>query len=300
MTTPSEITTVDAHVRVTATSTVSHRGRILLGRFRLGAVISRGGMGSVYMARDIHNGARYAAKILRNDVTLIPRVRERFLLEAQTMKGIRHPSVVKIEDVGETSGGELFFIMEYVNGPPLRRLLRSGPLETDRMRLLTASIAEGLCAAHANGVIHRDLKPENILIPRDRQADSIVKIVDFGIARLLGTPRITTTRQVLGTPSYISPEQAMGSDVIDDKTDIYSLGVIMYEMLSGRLPFSGATPEELLERHIRSVPDLLCAPQGCASLHPAMVQLVMSCLEKSPKNRPDNMVSVLKALEEIF
>ena len=92
----------------------------------------------------------------------------------------------------------------------------------------------------------------------------------------------------------------MGSDVIDDKTDIYSLGVIMYEMLSGRLPFSGATPEELLERHIRSVPDLLCAPQGCASLHPAMVQLVMSCLEKSPKNRPDNMVSVLKALEEIF
>ena len=273
-------------------------GKILMGRFRINSRIARGGMGAVYIARRVDSGDLFAVKVLHRDMVLDPRMRERFLNEANAAKRIDHPAVARTNEVGETVTGEIFIVMEYVNGPPLRRLLRKGSLNSGRMIILSAAIAQGLAAAHASGVIHRDLKPENVLIPRKRKTDSVVKIVDFGIARIIDAPRITTTSHVIGTPQYISPEQAMGKP-IDGRTDIYSLGVMMYEMLTGALPFHDKDPDILLRKHIKSRPVPIRELSIPITVNPALEDLVMECLEKSPKARPPGMEDIVSRLSTI-
>jgi serine/threonine-protein kinase len=259
-------------------------------------------MGSVYLARDMQGGDNYAVKILRDDLVLEPGVRERFLNEARAAKRISHPAVAATYDVGEMSTGSIFIVMEFVNGPPLRRLLRNGAVSQGRVTLICAAIAEGLAEAHRQGVVHRDLKPENILLPRFPRPgggpDSVVKVVDFGIARMIDAPGITTTHHVMGTPQYISPEQAMGGPV-DGRTDIYSLGVLMYEMLTGALPFHDTDPERLLRKHIKARPTPISELDGPISVDPRLERLVMSCLEKSPRHRPDGMEEVITALASL-
>ncbi|MBN2802501.1 MAG: serine/threonine protein kinase [Deltaproteobacteria bacterium] len=273
------------------------KGKILLGKFRLNSIISKGGMGSVYLARNIHDGNRYAVKILRSDLTFDPKIRERFLVEYRAASALSHPSIIQTYDVGETSTGELFLIMEYVDGPPLRRLLkRAKPLPVEQSIMISAAIAEGLQVAHKQGIIHRDLKPENILVPRNSN-ESLIKISDFGIARILDTPNITTTHHVLGTPSYMSPEQAMGT-AIDQTTDIYSLGIIMYELFSGKLPFTGETPQDLLTRHIKSTPVTLKDLPNTEHICDKLENIVMKCLKKYPDNRPQDMAEIIIGLEE--
>ena len=270
-------------------------GRILMGRFRINSKIARGGMGAVYLARKVDSGDLFAVKVLHRDMVLDPRMRERFVNEANAAKRIDHPAVVRTYEVGETVSGEIFIAMEYVDGPPLRRLLRKGSIDSNRVVLLSAAIAQGLAAAHVSGVIHRDLKPENVLVPRSLKADSVAKIVDFGIARIIDAPRITTTRHVIGTPQYISPEQAMGEPV-DRRTDVYSLGVMMYEMLTGALPFHDKDPEKLLRKHIKSRPipiHKLSIPFG---IDPVLENLVMDCLKKSPEARPSTMEDIVSRL----
>lgn len=295
--TPSETLT---HIKSFQTSRIirtaidKHQGHILNGKYRLSNVISKGGMGDVYMARCVETGTLFAIKVLRSDLSLVERVRERFLLESRAAARIHHPAVVHAREVGETSSGELFIVMEYVRGPTLRHFLNTKKLDLAQTLLITGATAEGLNAAHEEGVIHRDLKPENILIPRSSHVGSVVKIVDFGIARLLDTPRITTTTHILGTPSYISPEQATNGP-IDRRADVYSLGVIMYEMLSSMLPFQGNTPEELLESHIKRNPTAL-RKYLSYPIPIALESLVMGCLEKSPQNRPESMDEIIAVI----
>ncbi len=273
-------------------------GRILMGRFRINSRIARGGMGAVYLARKVDSGDLFAVKVLRKDMVLDPRMRERFLNEANAAKRIDHPAVARTYKVGETASGEIFIAMEYVDGPPLRRLLRKGPLDSERAIILGAAIAQGLAAAHVSGVIHRDLKPENVLIPRSPNTDSVVKIVDFGIARIIDAPRITTTRHVIGTPQYISPEQAMGEPV-DKRTDIYSLGVMMYEMLTGALPFWDKDPDKLLRKHIKSRPIPIHKLSIPVAIDPALEDVVMACLKKPPGARPSTMEDIISRLSTI-
>jgi eukaryotic-like serine/threonine-protein kinase len=274
------------------------KGKILLGKYRITTTVSRGGMGAVYLARDIYTGQRHAIKLLRSDIGTMPELRKRFLLECQTTRSISHPAIVQASAVGETPEGELFIVMEYIDGPPLRKFITDKSLSIRNAILIAASCAEGLAAAHEQNIIHRDLKPENILIPRKKQ-DSIVKIVDFGIARIIGTPGITTTSHVLGTPNYMSPEQAMGEPV-DNRTDIYSLGVILYEMLCRQLPYRGNTPEELLQSHIQSKAIPLYKQLGSRKkICPKLEELVMSCLEKKSENRPPGMSFFLDVLENL-
>ncbi|MBN2343509.1 MAG: serine/threonine protein kinase [Deltaproteobacteria bacterium] len=270
------------------------QGQILNGKYRLTSILSKGGAGSVYLARNVESGSLVAIKILRSDLNLVPRVRERFLTESRAAARIRHPAVVHAIELGETAEGALFFVMDYVPGPPLRKLLNSHTLTIQQSVLIAAATAEGLKAAHTQDVVHRDLKPENILIPRNKNAGSVVKIVDFGIARLLNTPRITTTEHILGTPSYLSPEQAEGLS-IDRRTDIYSLGIIMYEMLTGSVPFQGDTTEELLDAQIRRIPTPIHNRVLKPLPHP-LEQLVMGCLQKNPDHRPNSMDEVLAIL----
>ncbi|MBN2527727.1 MAG: serine/threonine protein kinase [Deltaproteobacteria bacterium] len=280
--------------RVVRTARDHHQGQILNGRYRLNSLLSQGGSGAVYMARCVESGDLFAIKILRSELNLEPRIRQRFLMESRAASRIRHPAVIHAKELGETSEGDLFFVMEYVPGPPLRKLMGMRKLDIPQSIMIAAATAEGLKAAHELDVIHRDLKPENILIPRNSNAGSVVKIADFGIARLLNTPRITTTNHVLGTPSYLSPEQISGL-AVDRRTDIYSLGIIMYEMISGQLPFYGETTEELLDSHVKRIPVPL-HKKVSIPLSPALEWLVMACLEKSPDNRPSSMDEVLRVL----
>jgi len=293
--TPSEAPRARATSRALKTAPDAMHGRVLVGRYRIISRIARGGMGSVYLARNLEDGSSCAVKVLRDDLLLDVRVRERFMYESHAASRIAHPAVARIYEVGETASGEMFIVMEYVNGPPLRRLIRTGRMSEIRVVLIGAAIAEGLAAAHEVGVIHRDLKPENVLVPRSAQTDSVVKLVDFGIARIVDAPRITTTQHVLGTPQYISPEQAMGGP-IDNRSDVYSLGVIMYEMVAGALPFDGDDAESLLRMHIKTRPVPLGEAVDAGAVSPKLERLVMRCLEKSPRNRPDSMEQVVAEL----
>lgn len=271
------------------------QGRILLGRYRLATRIARGGMAAVYLARNVEDGTRAAVKVLRSDLALEIPVRERFLNESRAAGLIDHPAVVKVFDVGEIDDGRICLAMEYVEGSSLRRLVGKKPLSSDRTVLLASAIAQGVAAAHARGVVHRDLKPENVLLPRRAEDGVLVKIVDFGIARILDAPRITTTRHVMGTPQYISPEQAMGV-AVDTRADVYALGVMMYEMLAGCLPFSSPDHEVLMRHHISSTPQPPGARCPEARIPPVLEDLVMRCLRKPPKARPSGMEAVLSVL----
>ncbi|MCK9461379.1 MAG: serine/threonine protein kinase [Proteobacteria bacterium] len=292
--TPIEVTPARrGRARAAKNAPDAMRGRVLSGRYRITQRIARGGMGTVYLARSTEDGSPVAVKVLRDDLLLDLQVRERFMYESRAASRIVHPAVARTYEVGETAEGELFIVMEYVNGPPLRKLIRAGRMSTLRVVLIGAAIAEGLAAAHEKGVIHRDLKPENVLLPRGSQVGSVVKLVDFGIARIVDAPRITTTQHVLGTPQYVSPEQAMGGP-IDSRSDVYALGVILYEMIAGLLPFDGDDPQAILRKHVKSRPTPL--HELGVAVAPDLERLVMRCLEKSPRSRPDSMEQIIAAL----
>jgi serine/threonine-protein kinase len=274
------------------------QGRIVLDRYRITARIARGGMGAVYLGRNTDDGSSVAIKVLHEDLASDDAVRLRFLNESRAAQRIDHPAVVKVLDVGEIDDDRICLVMEHVDGTPLRRILRKGPLPQGRVSLISAAVAEGLAAAHAKGVIHRDLKPENVLLPRQSGSDTLVKLVDFGIARMIDAPSITTTQHVMGTPQYISPEQAMGNP-IDARADVYALGVVMYEMLTGELPFLHDDVHELLRAHIKRPP----RPLGDWGTRPIVDEelegLVMRCLAKSPDRRPADMGAVVEALANL-
>jgi len=188
--------------------------------------------------------------------------------------------------------------MEYIHGSSLRRLIQQGPIKYTNAIPIAGSVCQGLAAAHENFVIHRDLKPENVLIPQKSASGAVAKLVDFGIARIIDMPSITTTQHVMGTPHYIAPEQALGKQ-IDHRVDIYSLGVLIYEMLTNSLPFSGNDPDMLLRQHINDPPPPLDTHSQPHKIPDKLEKLVMRCLSKSPEGRPNHMDEVISILSEI-
>jgi len=250
-------------------------------------------MATVYLARNVETGTSVAVKILRRDLCSDPKIRTRFFNESHAVQRIDHPAVVKTLEVGETDEGHICLVMELVQGKSLRRLLESRAIRLEDGLSIIGAVAEGLATAHAENVIHRDLKPENILVPMAADSATAAKLVDFGIARIIDAPRITTTQHIMGTPHYIAPEQARG-DRVDQRADIYSLGIVMFEIISGRLPFDGDNPDALLRQHIGAPPPRLSAR---VELPDSIRDLVMSCLSKSPFDRPQNMREFLQRLE---
>lgn len=271
----------------------------MLGHYRVNARLARGGMSSIYLARDTHDGTLYALKVLRFDLGFDRSLRNRFLNESRAVQRIQHPAVVQIKDFGELDDGRVCLVMEYVDGSSLRALMKDGPVSIDKVVLLVGAVAEGLAAAHEQCVIHRDLKPENILLPRRSSERALAKIVDFGIARIIDAPRITTTHHVMGTPQYIAPEQAMGKPV-DHRADIYALGVMTYEMLTGKLPFYDNDPDSLLRQHISTPPPPLGSQLPGAAIPDKLRVLVMRCLAKNPLNRPAYMEEILSVLPDVL
>ncbi len=253
-------------------------------------------MSTVYLARNFEEGGLFAVKVIRADLVRDLTIRERIFNELKAVQRIDHPAVVKIFDIGKIGDDQIGLVMEYIHGTPLRRIVQGIPVKLSRVISIVGAIAEGLLAAHAQKIIHRDLKPENVLLPRGDNCPSLVKLIDFGIARIIDAPRITTTQHVMGTPEYISPEQALGSKV-DHRADIYSLGVMMYEMLKGTLPFRETDPDALLHHHIHTPPPILaCREPGGNEIPASICNLVEACLSKDPCNRPSDMGIILEVL----
>ena len=268
--------------------------RTLAGRYRLDEVIGRGGMSTVYRGTDLALDRVVAVKVALDPlVEQSPVYLARFTREAQAAAAIGHPGVVTVYDAG-ADGPTRFIVMEYVPGRSLAEILSERehkPLEPDEAADIAAQVADALSAAHAAGIIHRDIKPGNIMI----EPDGSVKVLDFGIARALDSHTLTQTATVLGTSAYMSPEQALGQPV-DARSDIYSLGCVLYEMLTGEPPFIADVSAAVLHQHVRVEPKP--ARERNPAIPPALNDPVMQMLAKSPGDRPQTAANVRDGLRQ--
>jgi len=244
-------------------------GTLLGGRYRLDAEIGRGGMSTVYRALDTVLERPVAIKLMHREIATDSDQLERFRREARAVAQLNHPHIVTVIDAGEGEAGTPYIVLEYVDGETLKQLIRrEGPLEITQALAYTIEIARALGAAHEHLIVHRDVKPQNVLISHEGSA----KITDFGIARTLDQQGLTMDGRVLGTTDYVSPEQALGQPVTG-QSDLYSLGVVLYETLTGAVPFSGQTPVAVAMRHVREqVPDVQRLRPGTSAATAAVVE----------------------------
>ncbi|MEV8316342.1 Stk1 family PASTA domain-containing Ser/Thr kinase [Streptomyces sp. NPDC059900] len=258
--------------------------RRLGGRYELGQVLGRGGMAEVYLAHDTRLGRTVAVKTLRVDLARDPSFQARFRREAQSAASLNHPAIVAVYDTGEdyVDGVSIpYIVMEYVDGSTLRELLHSGrKLLPERAMEMTIGILQALEYSHRNGIVHRDIKPANVMLTRNGQ----VKVMDFGIARAMGDSGMTMTQTaaVIGTAQYLSPEQAKGEQV-DARSDLYSTGCLLYELLTVRPPFVGDSPVAVAYQHVREEPQAPSVFDG--EITPEMDAIVLKALTKDPDYR---------------
>jgi eukaryotic-like serine/threonine-protein kinase len=262
--------------------------RRLAGRYRVLRPLGHGGMAVVELARDEELGRTVAIKLLADNLARDAAFRERFLREARIAARVAHPNVVRVYDVGEDDGRP-YIVMEYVDGETLEELLqRDGRLEAARAVELATQLCAGLAAAHDAGLVHRDVKPQNLLVRRD----GVLKIADFGVARLEAATRLTRTGTVLGTAAYLAPEQALGRDVTT-AADVYAAGAVLYELLTGRPPREVATAADLSRAlELPVVPLRELAPEAPRALE----ELVMRCLAHYPEHRPESAAALAAEL----
>jgi hypothetical protein len=262
--------------------------RLIGGRYELADRIGGGGMADVFRGHDRTLDRDVAVKVMRPAFADVPEFVERFHREAEALGAIDHPNIVRVLDYGAGADGP-FIVMELVTGGTLRDLMRArGRVDQYAAAEIGAAIADGLEAAHIRGVLHRDLKPDNVLLDGECRP----KIADFGIARLAAATTITRAGELLGTPQYLSPEQ-MSGDVVDERADVYALGVILYEMLTGSQPTGGTTPSEIVSRRLRSDPR---PPSRLVALAPALNALVLRALARDPAHRVRRAADLRTAL----
>jgi serine/threonine protein kinase len=282
-------------------------GRKLVDRFEITRKLGEGGMGAVYEARHTLIGKRVAIKILLDKYAQKESVIARLQQEARLASSIGHPNIVDITDFGKTEDGRTFVVMEYLDGESLAQLIgREGPLAPERALQISRQVADALTAAHSKGIIHRDVKPENVfLIQRDGK--EFVKVVDFGISKHVKpgedeeeTPRLTQTGMVLGTPLYMSPEQARGEDGLDQRIDIYALGVILYEMITNEVPFRGTNYLGIISQVLTQdvVPPRLLRPD--LAISEACERVILKAMAKSRDERYSTMGELAADLDRLI
>jgi serine/threonine protein kinase len=272
----------------------THVERVLSPHYELDCEIGRGGMGVVYRAKDRRLKRIVAIKVLPPELAFRSEIKTRFLREAETAAQLNHPNIVDIYAVDEAEG-IVYFVMAYITGDNLaKRLHDRGALSVEETRRTMRDVADALAYAHERGVIHRDIKPDNILI--DEQSGRPM-VTDFGIARAVsdGDSRLTATGIAIGTPTYMSPEQAAGERTVDGRSDLYSLGILGYQMLSGQPPFLANSTPAILVKHISERPTPI--EQRRADVPPDLARVVMTLLEKDPANRFPSAKSVVIALD---
>jgi eukaryotic-like serine/threonine-protein kinase len=273
-------------------------GQVLGGRYRVTSLLGSGGMGAVYRAEHTELKKTVALKVLNQEMASHREAAMRFEREAMVSAQIQHPNVVSATDSGRLPDGSLYLVLEYISGYSLRELLeRETRLEPARALWIGAQIAEALGAAHHQGVVHRDLKPGNVMLLGSDHQPETVKVLDFGLARVAGEGRsgepLTRTGSVFGTPEYMSPEQARG-EIVDHRADLYALGVILYELLSGKQPFVALELVAVLIKHIQEPP-----PPMTSDVPEAIARYVMSLLDKDPNRRPSDARQVAKTLRRL-
>ncbi len=272
-------------------------GTLLAGRYRIKTLCGEGGMGRVYEAEHVEIGRRVAVKVLHPAYSRTPEVVERFRREARAASKAGHPNIVDVTDSGTTSDGSFFFVMEYVEGVELGLVIfKEGPLSAGRALHIAAQMCDALQAAHDAGIIHRDLKPENVLLISKEGAPDFVKVLDFGIAKSAEMEetnkagrRLTRPGVAMGTPEYMAPEQAAGKPA-DPRSDIYAVGSILYEMLTGNPPYDGDNVMEVLHKKANESPPPLRSLRP--DLSPEVEQLVERAMARSPAMRPQSMVEL--------
>ena len=275
---------------------VQAAGTMTAGKYRILEEIGRGGMGVVYKAEDIKLNRPVALKFLPPQWTADPEARERFILEARAASALDHPNICTVYEIGETEDKQLFIAMACYEGESLREKIQRGLLRSDKAIEIAVQVARGMAKAHQKGIVHRDIKPANILITEG----GVVKIVDFGLAKLAGRARLTKEGSTVGTAAYMSPEQVKGEPV-DQRTDIWSLGVVLYEMVEGRLPFKGEFEQSLAHSILTSEPEP--ATKINKDLPPGLEQVILKCLMKNPAGRylsMDELADDLNAVAEGF
>src|SRR5436305_1344240 len=249
-----------------------------LAHYRVLEYTGGGGMGVVYKAEDLRLARTVALKFLPPELTRDPDAKSRFLQEARSASVLDHPNICTIHEVGETDDGRLYLAMPYYDGETLRRRIERGPIPIDEAIDLAEQIARGLAKAHRGGIVHRDIKPANSMVT----ADGVVKILDFGLAKLVGAAAITRTGSSVGTPAYMSPEQARGEDV-DHRTDLWSFGIVLYEMIAGRRPFRGEHDQAVLYGILNEAPKPLTEVRS--EVPPDLERIVEGLLAKDPADR---------------
>src|SRR5713226_5310928 len=292
---PTDFATCPKDQTVLRTITDLAPGMVLRGKYRIEEKIGEGGMASVYRASHVHFNEELAIKVVSSALSGNQDFLDRFKREAVITRKLRHPNAVRLDDFDITEDGRPFIAMEYVRGKSLRTVLQeNGNLPIPRAFNIARQAALALGAAHQLGIVHRDIKPDNVLLVPQTDGTDLVKVLDFGIAKVTGEQlqsgpgyKPTSTGMVLGTPHYLSPEQARGkkSEQIDGRADLYALGVMLYEMVTGELPFKSDTAIEMLLHHIQTapVPTNILKPE--MNIPESVSALIMKALEKDPGQR---------------
>jgi serine/threonine protein kinase/Tfp pilus assembly protein PilF len=274
-----------------APALVMRTGALVAGKYRVVEEIGQGGMGIVYKAEDLRLKRCVALKFLPPHLMSSPELRERFLVEAQAAAALSHPNICVIHEVGE-SGEHPYIAMEYVEGETLKDKLRKGPLSAPEALAIASQVASGLAEAHGKGIIHRDIKSANIMVTGKGQA----KVMDFGLAKLQGGNSITKSQTTLGTVAYMSPEQALGGE-LDARTDIWSLGVVLYEMLTGKMPFRGEHDQAVIYSILHDEPESLKKARPDAP--PGVERVIAQALAKKARDRYRSMQEFREDVEAV-
>jgi serine/threonine-protein kinase len=275
-----------------------------VGNYEVKQKLGEGGMGSVYLAVHPRIGKRVALKVLHSEFSSNDDVVGRFFNEAKAVNDIQHPNIVDIIDYGTMAsphgGTVVYFIMEFLSGESLAKIIHEqAPLAPERAQAIALQVADALGASHRHGIVHRDLKPDNVMISMRRDGRDFVKVLDFGIAKLTGDQpgsRRTRTGIVMGTPAYMSPEQCEGRGFTDHRTDVYALGILLYEMLTGQVPFRGEGYGEVLVQHMTQIPQKPSTIRGV--IPPHLEAVAMKALEKRPDQRFASMDDFMQALAD--
>ncbi len=274
-------------------------GQVFAGRYAIEALAGQGAMGRVYRARHTRMSKRFAVKIMFGDLASDSTMRARFQSEAEAASRLDHPHVVSVVDFGDTVGGLVYMVMDYVEGLSLARLIdqASGPMPEPRVRALLEQIALGLQHAHDRGLVHRDLKTDNVVVV-ESEGEELARVIDFGIAMFAdaapGPAKLTAVGVVIGTPAYMSPEQACG-EKLDHRSDLFSLGIVAYEMLAGRKPFDGH-PFEMARQNIASTPPPFHERAPLAIVSPELEAIVFRLMAKSREDRFPSAQALVEAL----
>jgi eukaryotic-like serine/threonine-protein kinase len=277
--------------------TTSHAGQVLDGKYRLDALLAEGGMGAVYRATHVMLGKTVAIKLIRPAIVASPEIVRRFQREARAATALNHPNIVSVYDLGQTPDGTLYIAMEYIDGPSLKTLIQAGrSIPLTRTIAILRQVASALATAHKHNIIHRDLKPHNIMLAEGLDGSEVAKLVDFGIAKTFDeSTQLTSAGSALGTPYYMSPEQIEGRTV-DARSDLYALGIILYEMLVGEVPFADQSTPAVLVKQLKERP---VRPSLRNAAVPASLETIaLRCLEKDPALRFQSADEFAAALNE--